>query len=415
MSSSTTKVRGIDYGWIIVGACFLITTIAFGAGFSFGVFLNPFRESFGWTSRTISVAYSIQLLTYTGMATFTGLSVDRYGPRVTTMIGGFVFGTSLLLASQVNTIWQLYMTYGLMGIGMSVAYTPPMTTVVKWFTRRRGLALGIVSAGMGAGPLILAPLAGYLISVNGWRFTFLMMGAMTYLIILAALLLKRSPQEDRGNISPPQTSPASSNYSLLSSDFSLREALGTRAFWLIAFMFMMVGVGLQMVLAHVVAYSEIKGLSPVTAATILSTISGASIAGRIIAGIISDRFGRKKVLTACVFIEGMMIFWLIGAEDIWALFAAAAIFGFGYGGHSAQFPALTGETLGLSHMGAILGAAVFFWGIGGALGTSLAGHIVDLTGSYSGAFLIGAVAMLLTVPASFFLKTPKKREIGRSL
>ncbi len=102
-----------------------------------------------------------------------------------------------------------------------------------------------------------------------------------------------------------------------------------------------------------------------------------------------------------------MILWLISASSPWMLFLFAAIYGFGYGGHAPQLPALAGETLGLRHMGAIVGAASFFWGVGGAFGAVLAGHILDITGSYGSAFIVGAVAMLLVAAMGCFLKTPE--------
>jgi OFA family oxalate/formate antiporter-like MFS transporter len=164
-----------------------------------------------------------------------------------------------------------------------------------------------------------------------------------------------------------------------------------------------------MVLVHIVFYSQIQGTSPLIAATVLSFITGSSIAGRIIMGIVSDRIGRKTTLIICVFLEGTMIMWLIWASNSWMLFVFAAFFGFGYGGHGTQFPALTGEIFGLAHMGAILGAVVFFWGMGSALGATMAGYIFDITGSYRGAFMAGAAAMLMAGATTIFLSKPVRQ------
>ena len=420
MSDSNTAIKrsgGLFYGWIIVAACFFVATITYGAGLSFGVFLTPLRESFSETSAAVSGAYSLCMFLYAGFGLFVGWGVDKYGPKITTMFGGLLLGLGLLLTSQVNTMWQLYMTYGLIGIGMSPAYTPFMTTVSRWFAKRRGLALGIMTTGIGAGPLIIAPLASYLISTGGWRFSYLVIGSFAGLIIAAALLLKRSPDEIGGfpngetyNANIPQPKTKVSKVTSESSGFSLKEAISTKAFWLLGSISLMVGIGLQMVLAHIVAYSEAKGISPMTAATVLSTISGASIAGRIIMGMTSDRIGRKKALVICVFTEGIMIFWLIGASSAWMLFVFGAIFGFCYGGHVPQFPALTAETLGLGHMGAILGAISIFWGARAALGPVLAGYILDTTGSYSSAFIVGVVAMFLAAAITFLLKMPETKK-----
>jgi len=420
-NSTTTDSRIIFYGWIIVSACFLVVTITHGTVYSFGVFLIPLRKSFDCTSAAISGAYSLCMFLYAGFGIFVGWGVDRYGPKTTTMVGGFLLGLGLLLTSQVNALWQLYVTYGLIGMGMSSGYAPLLSTVSRWFVQRRGLALGIMTTGVGVGPLIIAPLASYLVSTYGWRLSYLVIGCFAVFIIAAAWLLKKSPEEigifpDDAAYDPnvPEPKTQANKGRPECSVFSLEEALSTKAFWLLSSIALMVGTGLQMVLAHVVAYGEGKGMSSISAATVLSTISGASVAGRITMGMISDWIGRRKTLAICVFTEGIMILWLTGSSSAWMLFLFGAIFGFCYGGHTPQFPALTAEILGLGHMGAILGAILVFWGAGAALGPVLAGHVLDVTGSYSSAFLMGAVAMFVAGTLTFLLRMRKNKKISSS-
>ena len=124
-------------------------------------------------------------------------------------------------------------------------------------------------------------------------------------------------------------------------------------------------------------------------------------------GIASDWIGRKKALVICLGAEGIMIFWLIQASSLWMLLLFAVIFGFFYGGHVPQLPALVGETLGLTHMGIILGATSVFWGIGGLIGPVLAGHLVDITGNYSSAFYLGGIAMLLGSISAPWIRKPQ--------
>ena len=169
----------------------------------------------------------------------------------------------------------------------------------------------------------------------------------------------------------------------------------------------MVGFGLQMILAHVVAYvQEGPKFSLLFAATILSTIGAASIAGRLIMGASSDRIGRKKSIAICTSIEGIMILGLLGSSSATGLYLCAAAYGFGYGGHVPQFPAMVGELFGFSRLGTILGMEMIFYGIGGALGPFLAGHIFDTTGAYTIAFTLAALAMLVAAVLSLFLKQP---------
>lgn len=398
------------YGWVIVAASFLVAATTYGASYSFGVFLPSFRESLGATSAAISGAYSLAMFLNMTSGIFAGWGVDKYGPRVTTVLGGLLLGVGLLLTSRVSTVWQLYLTYTLIGIAMSSNYAPLMTTVSQWFIRRRGLAVGITSAGMGSGLLIMAPVVSYLISSQGWRFAFLVLASTSVLILAAALVLKRSPAPtsrfSSGEGHHPVPQPKADQAVPEGAGLSPREAMGTRAFWLMATVYFMIGIGHQMVMVHLVAYSQGKGIPLFTAAAVLSTVSGVSIAGRIIMGFASDWVGRKRTLAICLATEGIMIFWLIGAASPGMLFLFAGIFGFAYGGHVPQLPALTRETFGLAHMGAMLGAVSFFWGVGAAIGPTLAGYVVDVTGSYSSAFIIGGIAMLLAATAGALVRKP---------
>ena len=405
------------YPGIIIAASVVIAVITYGIVFSFGVFVTPLREYFGTTSAVISGVYAISMLAFSGSGILAGWSVDKYGPRITTLIGGLLFGLSLLLTSQVRTVGQLYVTYGMIGIAMSTAHAPLMTTVSRWFTRRRGLALGILTAGIGGGPLIIAPLSAYLIHTGGWRFAYLILASGAGIILLMALLLKKSPENtseirnvarDNGRASLSGKKAGEFNSGL--SDHSLREAIGTRSFWQLGVIFLVIGMSAQMVKVHVVPYGESQGMSPLLAATVLSVLSGTSVVGRITMGMASDAIGRRQALAVCVFIEGAMMLWLIGASNVWMFFLFGIIYGYSYGGHGPQLPALAGETLGLKHMGTILGSLNFFWGLGAAVGPVLAGYLLDATGSYSSAFILGAAGMLLATVVSFLPKKPARKQ-----
>jgi len=153
-------------------------------------------------------------------------------------------------------------------------------------------------------------------------------------------------------------------------------------------------------------------MSPMMAAMVLSILSGASVVGRITMGMASDWIGRRRALVVCVFTEGAMMLWLIGASNVWMFFLFGVIYGLGYGGHGPQLPALSGETLGLRHMGAILGSLNFFWGIGAAVGPVLAGYLLDVTGNYSSAFILGASGMLIATALSFVARTPERKSVA---
>lgn len=333
-------------------------------------------------------------------------------------MGALLLGLGLSLTSQVSALWQLYATYGfMMGIGMSVFYSPLLATTSRWFIRRRGLALGIVTAGIGAGTLIMAPLANYLILTHGWRASYLIMGpSIGIIIIVGALFLKRD-QTGLGIAPGRETAPGmttkgressedENNIAGKSASLSLREVFSTKVFWLLCLTNLMVGFGLQMILVHIVPYiQEGPKLSPTVAAAALSIIGGASIAGRLILGAVSDRIGRKRALAISVFLEGIAILGFISSSVSWMLYLFAIVYGFGYGGHVPQLAALVGEIFGLRYVGISLGMTTLSWGIGGALGAFLAGYIFDMSGSYEHAFILGAAAMFLATVFTPLLKS----------
>lgn len=396
------------YKWVILVSCFFVTILGYGTGYTFGVYLNPLREAFHASAAVISGAYSVCLIFYSGMASVSGWSVDKYGPRNTIMAGGFILSFGLLLTSRVNAVWQLYLTYVLIGIGLSIVYSPVMATVSRWFDKRRGLILGLVSTGAGIGPVIVAPLVRHFISLYDWHFAYIASGAAAGFIIPAAFLLRSNPTISQ-EISPSRKSTAGARtVSSEHHEYSLKEAIHTRTFWLLGIMFMIVGLGDQVLFAHIPAYGETRGLTPMQAATLISMIMGGGIVGRISSGGISDIIGRKKTLRICLFIEGTMILAIAVAPNTWTLFLFTALFGIGYGGHAPQFPALIGELFGLSHMGAILGAETFFWGVGGAIGPYVAGYIFDVTGRYLIALTLSSTGVLLVASTIFLIKSPQK-------
>jgi MFS family permease len=421
-NDSFHSVKGIEekpfYGWVVVIASFFVASMAYGGTYSFGVFLKPLREDFGWTTATTSGAFSLLLLSYSSLGILSGWGVDRFGPRMTIGFGGLFIGLGLLLTSQINTPWQIYMTYGLLiGPGLSTAYSPLLTTISRWFTKWRGLALGIVTAGTGVGNLIIPPFASHLISIYGWRLSYIILGTIVgSVMITATLFLGKDPLKIK-MVSNVEMEGKDNRMRGLrqnkiiseAKDFSFRRAIHTKTFWQLCLMNLMVGFGLQMMMVHVVSYVQ-EGLksSPMVAATVLSTIGAFSIAGRLIMGVASVRIGAKRALAISTFLEGAMIIGMMSSSNMWVLYLFASIFGFGYGGHVPQFPALTGDFFGLYRMGTILGAGSIFYGMGGAFSTFLAGRIFDITGSYTNAFSLGVLAMFLTAASTFFLRRPKR-------
>jgi MFS transporter, OFA family, oxalate/formate antiporter len=399
------------HSWTVVIASFFVSVMAYGGSYCFGVFLKPLREVFGWTTAATSGAFSLLMFSYCALGIFSGLAVDRFGPRTTVSIGGFLMGLGFLLTSRMTTLWHIYATYGLLiGPGLSTAYSPLLTTISRWFARWRGLALGIVTAGGGVGSFILPPCISYLISKHGWRLSYFVLGSVVGVtLITAAFFLKKAPSHTGRAMEREYRSGKIRGDPIISdaAGLSLRTVFGTRSFWLLCLMNLMVGFGLQMVIVHVVPYAQ-EGLrfSPMISAIVLSTLGAGSILGKLTMGAASDRIGPQKALAIATTIEGVMIIGIMNSSRVWMLYLFTGVFGFGYGGHVPQFPGLVSRLFGLRRMGTILGTQSILYGVGGAIGPFLAGHLFDRTGSYMNAFALGSMAMFLTAASTFFLKRP---------
>lgn len=183
------------YGYIIVGAGFVISLLTVGTYTSFGVFFKPLSSEFGWTRAMTSGAYSLNMILWGSLSIITGRLNDRFGPRIVITACGFIFGAGYLLMSRISALWQFYLFYGvIIAIGLSGCFTPIASTITRWFTKRRGLATGIVISGIGVGTIIIPPLASQLISIYGWRTSYTILGITTLvLLIISAQFLRRDP------------------------------------------------------------------------------------------------------------------------------------------------------------------------------------------------------------------------------
>ena len=228
-----------SYSYVIAGACFCIQAIGIGTHISFGVFFNPLMSEFGWSRALISGTSSVAFLFMGLLGIYVGRLNDRIGPRKMMTITGLFFGFGLLLMSRLDSIWQLYLFYGvIVGTGMSGSFVPLMSTVARWFLERRSIMTGIVLAGIGVGALLAPPVANQLISIYDWRVSYIILGSIVLLVVvLAAQLIKRDPAQ-MGQVPYGENEGGEQGSKSLTEGFSLREAALTKQFWLVLGMFL---------------------------------------------------------------------------------------------------------------------------------------------------------------------------------
>ena len=393
------------YGYIVVAAALLIVTIAHGAQYTFGIFFKPILTEFGWTRGVTSGAFSLYLVLWGFLSIFVGKLNDSFGPRIIMIVCGFFLGLGYLLMSQISVIWQLYLFYGLIiAIGMSGAWVPLISTIPRWFVKRRGMMTGIVTSGSGIGTILLSLVASRLISDHGWRLSYIIVGSgVLVLLMLAAQFLRRDPHQT-GQLPYGMSEVEEESLNLPPGGFSLQEAIHTSQFWMVCAIFFSYGFSLYTIMVHIVPHATELGVSSVIAANIVAIIGGVNAVGRIIIGSTGDRIGTKRCLIISFILIAVALVWVMAADKVWMFYLFAVLFGFGYGGLATLESPLVAELFGLRSLGVIIGTVMFSFTMGGAIGPVLAGSIFDTTSSYQIAFLICAGINAVGLIASLILK-----------
>jgi len=392
-------------GYAMVAAAFCIQTVGWGIFVTLGVFFNPLLIEFGWTRVTISGAASLCLLIMGLFSPIAGKLNDRFGPRMTMTVCGFFLGSGCLLMSQVDTIWQLYLFYGvIVGIGISAVDVSLLSAVARWFISRKAVMSGIIKVGAAVGMLTMPPLANWLITSYGWRTSYLILGVIALVLVIPAAQFLRSGPSQMQEL--PNGNEKANSGCLDSADggFSLWEATRTRQFWIICAIYSLALFGTRTTTVHIIPHAVDLGISATNAANVLAAIGGTSIAGRLIMGSTGDRVGNKPAAIICFLTLAVAFLWLALAGKLWMLYLFACVYGFAHGGFFTLISPLVADVFGLRSHGVILGIAIFSGTIGGAIGPVLAGHIFDITNSYQQAFFICVALSIVAFTLALFLR-----------
>ena len=409
LQSNNVKPSRFFYGYIILIASFFILVIVGGTISSFGVFLKPVLNEFGWSRAAISSTYSLSMILGGFVGILGGRVSDRFSPRLALTVGGIFMGLGYLLMTQVHSIWQIYLFFGvLVSIGTGFIPIPLLSMVARWFYKGRGLASGIIMSGVGVGMTVIPPLANLFISKYNWRISYLVLGlASLVFIIMSAQFLRRAP---RHNLTTHELKATIVNCpDLPIRSRSLREAVGTSTFWIIITMGFCFFFTAQTVIVHVAAFATDIGFSSTAAAAILSVIGFVTIGGTLGGGILGDRIGNRNAL---IIIFTLALLSLLGfrfSGELWMLYLCAAVFGLGYGGFSAIQSPLVADFFGLRELGVIFSFLILAQNVGGAAGSLAGGTIFDISGSYQWAFLICAILGLASLVLSMLLKPARRK------
>ena len=413
---SPRRFPQVFYGWYIVAACFIIALYMSGTVFyGFTAIFEPIAEEFGWSYTSISIAASIRGLEAGLLAPVVGIMVDRWGPRRLIFGGVLCIGLGLLLLSRVQSIGMFYAAFILMSLGISsCGISVTATAVANWFRRRVGLATGIMICGYGSSG-ILVPLMVRLIDVYDWRTAIVIMSIGMLVIGLPLSLLLRHKPEQYGYL--PDGEERSAVFSdekavkQLTKEVSItaRQAMKTRAFWLVVLAVMPQFIVMPAVITHVMPYLSSIGMARTTSGLVATAIPLLSIGGRFGFGWFADRYVAKRLSAFALILLtlGLVCFEYVSLGRNWLLVPFLVLLGFGYGGINTMVGILLRVHFGRGNFGTIIG---FAWGIlmlGTMVGPPIAGWVFDTWGSYQGTWVImagstfiGAIIMTMSPRAS---------------
>jgi MFS family permease len=402
------------YGYVIVAICFLIFMAIMGMITSFGLFFSPLIGNMGWTRTATAGAFSLNAIAAGIAGIVGGMLNDRFGPRIVLPLLGIVSVIGYLLVSQMNTIWQFYLFYGLIvGVGSNV-YVPTMSTIARWFNKRRSTMSGIAFSGAGFGLLALPLFLNWVMNISDWRMSLIVISMIILVItILAAIFLRTDPTQI-GLLPYGGSTKASESTRPEDNSFSFKEAIRTGVFWMLNLSLFCYGFCFLAFQVHIAVYANDVGISTTGAAQVLTALGAGVIAGQLGLGGIGDKIGYKKAYIVGLFCIVLALFTTFFARELWVFIIFAALLGLAFGNCSTQESPLVAWVFGLASHGTLLGIAAFSWACGGALGSLIFGAIHDAQGSYQYACWAAGIISVASVALSLFLKQAGERPILQS-
>jgi len=401
-----------NHGWAVTFAAMGIN-LALGVLYSWSVVSKKIPADWGWSEADKAWPYSVACLIFSLIMVPAGRMQDRIGPRIVATIGGALVGAGMILASFSNSVLSYIIGFGVLaGTGIGFGYASATPPAVKWFpAARTGLIAGIVVSGFGLASVYVAPLAEALINARGVPFTMLALGIGFLVVVMGlAQILKPPPK----GFVPAGTAPAAPGASAKKEDFSPMEVLQTWQFYVLWFMYVCgAGAGLMIIskLAKMVDVQAGLKLGFVLVA-VLAVGNGA---GRILAGTLSDRIGRKATFFICFLLQAVMIFLLSQARtgnvlgSTAALALLSATIGANYGANLALFPSITKDFYGLKNFGVNYGLVFTAWGLGGFMLSLLAGKVYDATQSFDFAYNCSCGLLIVAAFMTFVVKPPRPK------
>jgi len=427
------KKKGVFYGWWMVLISATVRFFESGTFFyGFTTFFNPIKNTFGWGATETSVAFSLQRLEMGAMGPVSGFLVDKIGPKRMMLIGWTIAGIGFILMSRIDSLWTFYGSFVFLALGLSLgSFMPANTLVAHWFIKKRSRAMTLSAMGPGISGTVVT-LITWLILLYGWRTSLVIIGIAVLAICLPLCFLVKDRPGQYGYL-PDGELPSETAKPLAMSDgqpsleddepgseetipgYTVKEAVKTKAFWLICLVSVFQQFGTSAVYVHFMPYLESEGIGRMLASTWLAAMTICSLIGRFGFGFIGDFYSKRYLISIALTFQtvGLYLFSLIDTSNVWLLVLFLLVYAPGYGAPIVLRPALQADYFGVRSFGTLMGLISLVSLAGGLASPIIAGWIYDVQGSYKFAWKLFALISAAAVPLMLLAKPPKN-EPGRN-
>jgi MFS family permease len=396
------------YGYVILALCFANMIVMRGVNGAFGVYYLALLEEFSWSRSDGATVASANFFVYAIASPLVGLAFDRFGPRLLMPLGALLVGVGLVISSFASSLWELYVSYGIitaLGQG-ALSFVGHNALISFWFVRRRATAIGIASMGQGVGALVMVPLTQLLIDQVGWRWTYVVTGSLLLLVLVPAnaLFQRRAPQDmgqfpDGDDAPPAESSGRHSAKHAAQRDWTLGEAARSFPFWCITIGHLALGTALFLINTHVIAHFVAVGYEKLAASFYFGLIGFIRIGATIVWGSISDRLGRSEAYGVATLVTALGVVCMIAMTvdaPLWLVYLAIFLYGIGHSAGNPTYGAVIGDIFSGQKIGLIFGFLEISFGLGSAFGSWIGGYLFDATGSYAWSFGVCLVCFIVS-------------------
>jgi len=408
---SIVKPKVIHWAWIILAVCFANLYVNYGIRLGYGIVLPEMIRTIGFTRTQGGDVFNAYLFAYICLSPFTGYLTDRLGARRIIPLFGILLGAGALLMGTVQHFWQALIFFGITGIGGAAMWTPVITLVQRWFaTNRRGMALGILSAGFGLGFASMGKLFPAIVRTWNWHYCWYILGVAALVMVVINAFLLRSKPDDMG-LSPwgekaGQAPAAPGGQQKTSMKEIYAEIFKIPRFWIIGASYLLIAGTLYIITTFMVDYARYELGLPYARASFLATAHGlGQIVGVLSISFISDKIGRRiTIIISNLFIAASVVGVILSGKNETMLITSIATLGAFYGSTFPMYGACGGDYFRKEILGTTIGAFTFFYGAGAIFSHRMGGYLRDATGSFFIPFAIAIGFAVLSAALMFFVK-----------